>query len=330
MPLHALKTEWSMGENRQVDWKHVQKLCEIFKKGGVKRRARENRILVLSDREDVSKMKRHMGLDEDAQVSPERELLSFEDWSSVHEDKQVEVMVGQHRIKALETYVLQMRMETRELWWTCDFYDRHTLPDRLNLQLRVNRRDPVMVDSHGQIWAQVVAASSKNDKLLREDKTDILKGEITEALHLSSDIYFPVSRLVTIWRNERWRDMTSRWCETTVGRDTFKISTWNRVENEGGSVYAKRFADEGWLGLLRIVRQYVGDEFREQWTASSSSRSRGAEELTDVESRRAALGRARDLSSFLKGISEFSQSTILDSAAGWGIYLHLSTDTQGR
>lgn len=228
MPLHALKTEWSIGENRQVDWKHVQKLCGIFKKGGVKRKARENRILVLCDREDVFKMKRHMRLDEDAQVSPEGELLFFEDWCSVHGDNnKVEVMAGQHRIKALETYVLQMRMERKELWWTCDFYDRRTLPDRTNLQLRVNRKDPVMVDSHGQIWAQVVAASSKNDKLLREDKTDILKAEITETLHLSGDIHFPISRLVTIWRNERWREMTSQWCETTVGRDTFKISTWN-------------------------------------------------------------------------------------------------------
>lgn len=102
-----------------------------------------------------------------------------------------------------------------------------TLPDNLNLQLRLNRKDPTLVDSHGQIWAQIMAASDKNDRLLREEKCDVLKHEITSTLQLSSDVNFPMSRLVTVWRNERWREMTNQWCETTVGRDTFKISTWH-------------------------------------------------------------------------------------------------------
>ncbi|KAF4472983.1 hypothetical protein FALBO_131 [Fusarium albosuccineum] len=226
MPIHGLKTEWTIGKNRKVDWKRVQMLCAMFKTGGVKRTAKENRLFVLCDREDVIKMQRHMGLDEHAQTSPDGEALFFEDWCSAHGDDKVEVMAGQHRIKALEMYVLQMKMEKKELWWTCDFYDRGTLPDWLNLELRVNRKHPMMVDSHGQIWTQVVAASSINNKLLREKKKGILKGEIRESLYLSSDIDFPAPRLAGIWRNERWREMTSRWCETTVGRDTFNISTW--------------------------------------------------------------------------------------------------------
>ena len=92
------------------------------------------------------------------------------------------------------------------------------------------------MNSHGQIWAQIVAVLYKNDKLLREDKWDTLKTEIINALQLGSDIHFPITRLVTIWRNERWRDMATCWCETSIGRDTFGILMWNwmisnRIDN---------------------------------------------------------------------------------------------------
>ncbi|KAJ3525306.1 hypothetical protein NM208_g11697 [Fusarium decemcellulare] len=282
MPIHALKTEWTIGKNRKVDWKRVQMLCAMFKTEGVKRTAEENRLFVLCDREDVIKMQRHMGLDDHAQTSPDGEALFFKDWCSAHGDDKVEVMAGQHRMKALEMFVLQMKMEKKELWWTCDFYDRGILPDWLNLELRVNRKDPMMVDSHGQIWTQVVAASSINKKLLREKKKGILKGEIRESLYMSSDIDFPVPRLAGIWRNERWREITSQWCETTVGRDTFNISTWYWM------ITCRM--DDYWFSAFRSVMhtlsQLPGDALRNitgaDWKKLSNSLTAGRSE-TDIQ-----------------------------------------------
>jgi hypothetical protein len=33
-------------------------------------------------------------------------------------------MAGQHRIKALEMYVLETGADEKELWWACEFYDK--------------------------------------------------------------------------------------------------------------------------------------------------------------------------------------------------------------
>ncbi|CAM1507688.1 Fc.00g073290.m01.CDS01 [Cosmosporella sp. VM-42] len=181
MPIHALTPKWSIGENRQVDLKHVQKLYSIFKKGELKRKAKNNYFLLLCSREDVSMMRKHLEVDETATATATGETLCFDDWLSVHEGKRAEIMAGQHWVKALEAYVQ---------------------------------------------W-------------------DTLKTEITNALQLGSDIHFPITRLVTIWRNERWRDMATCWCETSVGRDTFKISTWNwMISNR---------IDDYWFSAFRSV-----------------------------------------------------------------------------
>ncbi|KAJ6437560.1 6-hydroxy-D-nicotine oxidase [Purpureocillium lavendulum] len=109
------------------------------------------------------------------------------------------------------------------------------LPPELNLALRMNRRDTTMADSHGDIWVQLATAASGRPGNFR-GTVDEMKEQMLDALRLSSDTGFPLSRLVAIWRNERWRHMTTRWCETTVGRATFQISTWdwmicNRIDD---------------------------------------------------------------------------------------------------
>lgn len=55
-------------------------------------------------------------------------------------------------------------------------------------------------------------------------------------LNLGPEVKFPLRRLAMIWRNNRWRPLTTQWCETLVGRQTFQISTWdwmisNRIDD---------------------------------------------------------------------------------------------------
>lgn len=51
--------------------------------------------------------------------------------------------------------------------------------------------------------------------------------QVIDMLQLGSNPKFPIRRLVTIWKNERWRAITTRWCNTWVGRATFQLSMWD-------------------------------------------------------------------------------------------------------
>ncbi|RBQ67586.1 hypothetical protein VDGD_21634 [Verticillium dahliae] len=82
-----------------------------------------------------------------------------------------------------------------------------------------------MEDSHGQIWTQLVAASEHDDSLSRGTAAEV-EQKVMEALQLSGETKIPVRRLVTIWRNARWKTMATKWCGVPIGRETFKISTW--------------------------------------------------------------------------------------------------------
>ncbi|KAM0362979.1 hypothetical protein ACHAO7_010766 [Fusarium culmorum] len=248
MPAKALTSAWSLGQNRRLDMKHVQNLCAIFTQGGLNRRAEENHLLVLCSRSDIARMMRHLQLRDRSPPSfqvPE-EVPFFEEWLHVNRGRPAEVMAGQHRLKALEAYVQETDANQDELWWTCEFYDKDTLPLNLNLKLRVNRQDPSMADSHGQVWMQVVAASSQDPTLFSGTAAQV-KDQMTDVLQLGSDKQFPIRRLATIWRNERWRDMATRWCETSIGRATFRISTWDWMISYR--------IDDYWFATYRSVLQ---------------------------------------------------------------------------
>ncbi|KAG6100727.1 hypothetical protein E4U31_003926 [Claviceps sp. LM219 group G6] len=73
----------------------------------------------------------------------------------------IEVLAGQHRIAALRDYVTETESDPAELWWTCELYDRDTLPMHLNQSMRYNRTDSAMPDSHAQVWMQLVAIISR-------------------------------------------------------------------------------------------------------------------------------------------------------------------------
>ncbi|OBS16733.1 hypothetical protein FPOA_12673 [Fusarium poae] len=247
MPTNALTSTWSLGRNRRLDTKHVRTLCTVFTQGGLNRKAEENHLLVLCSRADVSRMMKHLQR-QGQSINPDisEELPFFDEWSSVNGGSQAEVMAGQHRIKALEAYVQETGAGEKELWWTCEFYDKDTLPLSLNLKLRVNRQDPAMADSHGQVWMQVVAASSQDPDLFC-GKAAHVEDQMIDVLQLGSEKQFPTRRLATIWRNERWREMATRWCETSIGRATFKISTWDWMISYR--------IDDFWFGMFRSVLQ---------------------------------------------------------------------------
>ncbi|KAF5002323.1 hypothetical protein FDECE_10647, partial [Fusarium decemcellulare] len=248
MPINALTSTWSLGKNRRLDLKHVQTLCTIFAQGGLNRKAEENHLLVLCRKADVSRMMDHLqrqGQLESPGASSV-ELPFFKDWLSVNRGSLVEIMAGQHRVKALEAYARQTGAAEEELWWTCEFYDQDTLPPTLNLKLRVNRQDPAMADSHGQVWMQVVAASRQDPQLFHGKAADI-EEQMIDILQLGSEKLFPTRRLATIWRNQRWREMATRWCETFIGRATFKISAWDWM--------ISCRIDDYWFTVFRSVLQ---------------------------------------------------------------------------
>ncbi|PWI64383.1 hypothetical protein PCL_10521 [Purpureocillium lilacinum] len=141
MPVGALAADWSEGRNRMVEEKHVKALCKIFTQGGLNRA--DHHVAVLATRSEVECMLRDMGLHDEATDADD--MPAFDDWLSVN--RQVELMDGQHRIKALERYVSETGADKKELWWPCDFYDRDTLPPELNHKLRMNRRDTMMANS---------------------------------------------------------------------------------------------------------------------------------------------------------------------------------------
>ncbi|PWI65488.1 hypothetical protein PCL_07089 [Purpureocillium lilacinum] len=129
-----------------------------------------------------------------------------------------------------------------------------------------------------------IIATMKIDKCprLAEDPTlgisDMIHGNVAEmepqmlrALQLSGDVSFPLPRLVTIWRNERWRQMTPRWVETTVGRATFQISTWDWM-------ICHRIDDFWFMAfrqVLGMLAQLPGDAAKlvssEDWKTMSAS-----------------------------------------------------------
>jgi hypothetical protein len=125
MPTKALTPIWSLGMNRRLDVKHVRTLCTVFTQGGLNRKAEENHLLVLCSKADVSRMMKHLQRrNEVATPNALDELPFFGDWLSVNRGNLVEVMAGQHRVKALEAYVQETGAAEDELWWTCEFYDK--------------------------------------------------------------------------------------------------------------------------------------------------------------------------------------------------------------
>lgn len=108
------------------------------------------------------------------------------------------------------------------------------------MQLRMNRRGSSLPDSAAGMWMQLEQAHEQDGRLFHGNKVAVQK-QMREVLRLGSGDSFPAGRVVTLWRNKRWRNMITRWCRTEVGRGTFtNISTWEwmaslRIDNVSAS-----------------------------------------------------------------------------------------------
>jgi len=218
-PIDALTPEWSVGVNRPINESHKRRLCQIFMDQGVHRKELGNRLRVACTKDEVRKMLDHIQPDGDKQEWP-----CFDDWILVNGTK-AELLAGNHRVEALKEYLRRTKSEGKERWWICDLYDKEALPTHLHIKLRANREDPILPDSHGQIWTEL-AALSEADGTLFQGQHKLVEGQMVRLLGLNGKMKFPARRLVTLWRNHNWRSMTTRWCSISVGRATFNISTF--------------------------------------------------------------------------------------------------------
>ncbi|PWI64376.1 hypothetical protein PCL_10514 [Purpureocillium lilacinum] len=198
MPLDALTADWSLARNRPIQAKHVDALYTIFERGDMKRASYP--LAVLSTCSEVQCMLLEMGYD----TTDTDDMPSFDKWLPVN-GRPVELLDGQHRVAALERLVSNTGVGKQELYWPCNFYDR---------------------DSHGDIRVQLLATASKEPDIFHGNVTE-MEEQMLRSLRLGGEVSFPLHRLATIWRNERWRQMTTRLCEAMVGRATFQISTWD-------------------------------------------------------------------------------------------------------
>ncbi len=251
-PIQALTPVWKVGSNRPLDTKHVRSLYRIFKEQGLQRELGENHLRIACSRTEVDRMLGHLKRDETPAES--LNLLpaypSFDQWVDVN-GTTVEIMAGQHRVEALKLFLehLSSRPESvahaaEQSWWICDIYDigesspppsmpstdlvLDRLPPRLRIQLRANRPDSTLPDSHGQVWMELVALAEA-DHTLFQGTNGSLQDEMLQTLGLSNRVQFPMRRLVTLWKNDRWRQLTSQWCRTSIGRATFNVSLWEEM-----------------------------------------------------------------------------------------------------
>lgn len=102
------------------------------------------------------------------------------------------------------------------------------LPGRLRIQLRANRQDSTLPDSHGQVWMELVALAGA-DNTLFQGTTGPIQDEMLQTLGLSGRVQFPIRRLVTLWKNNNWQQMITSWCRASIGRALFNVSLWEEM-----------------------------------------------------------------------------------------------------
>ena len=202
VPLNAFSLHWSLGNNRSVNRKQVLKLREIFSGQSLDREYDDHHIRGLCSREEVERILEHL-----QRVGNSGESYawhSFLNWMAVNET-QIELIAGQHRVQALREHVLCSNLSQDQLWWICDLYDKATLPPKVNIRLCANRADPTLPDSHGQIWNELATLASTDKKIFQGSNAAIEK-EMLQRLRLSNGAKFPIRRLVTLWKNVKYRE----------------------------------------------------------------------------------------------------------------------------
>ncbi|KAG5964649.1 hypothetical protein E4U56_002129 [Claviceps arundinis] len=250
MPIKLLSTTWTLGSNRLLDRRHVQKLRKAFVElGGPNRDLEEHHLKVLCTGAEVERMLKELGL-QDGEKQAESIMPNFTMWPDVNGPAPLELLAGQHRIRALEEWVKVSKLGEEELWWPCKFYDRDSISLEQNMKLRVNKRDVAQPDSHGDIWLHILTLVSHKPELFQGKASEIVD-DMTNTLGLGRDNGVPMPRLVMIWRNEVWRAMATAWCRTALGRATFKITTWCPM------ITCR--IDDFWFSIFRQVLDTLAD-----------------------------------------------------------------------
>ncbi|KAG6178740.1 hypothetical protein E4U36_006198 [Claviceps purpurea] len=243
MPIKLLTTNWSLGSNRPLDPRHVQNLKKSFVElGGPKRDLEAHYLKVLCTGAEVKRMTKKLDLPD---VTKQAEgMPDFTIWPVVNGREPLELLAGQHRIRALEEWVKDAKLGEEELWWPCKFYDRDSISLEQNLKLRVNSKEVTKPDSHGDIWLHLVTVVSQKPEKFKGKRVEVMR-DMTDTLDLSCTGGVPMNRLLALWGNDNWRTMITAWCKTTVGRTTFKIRPWSLM-------MACRI-DEFWFSTFRQV-----------------------------------------------------------------------------
>lgn len=120
LPLQCLDATWTDGLNRPLDERRVRELVAIFRRGGLRRHARENFLRVQCSEAAF----RAMAAASDA-AGGEDDVRDFRAWPSTHGDLRLELLAGQHRAVALRRYVQETELgDEGELWWPCEVYNQ--------------------------------------------------------------------------------------------------------------------------------------------------------------------------------------------------------------
>ncbi|KAG6095513.1 hypothetical protein E4U30_002423 [Claviceps sp. LM220 group G6] len=249
MPTKLLTTNWSLGSNRLLNRRHLQQLKRAFVQfGGPKRDREEHHLKVLCTGAEVHRMMKQLGSQDGAKEA--EDMPDFTTWPDVNGRERLELLAGQHRIRALEEWVKDAKLGEEELWWPCKFYDRDSMSLEQNMKLRMNQKNVALSDSHGDIWLHIVTVVSQKPDKFQGTRIDISR-EMAETLELRNESGVPVTRLVSLWRTEKWRKMVTAWCQTAVGRAIFKIRPWSMM-------IAYRI-DEFWFSIFGQVLDTLAD-----------------------------------------------------------------------
>jgi hypothetical protein len=130
-PIDALTAVWKDGTNRPINVAHQRRLCRLFQTQGLHRTDASHRLRLACTRAEVEAM---MGLlwrrkevdDPAVKKNIDGPWPSFMDWKRVN-DRDAELMAGNHRVQALEEYLKPLENAEHERWWICDIYDRGVL-----------------------------------------------------------------------------------------------------------------------------------------------------------------------------------------------------------
>ena len=118
------------------------------------------------------------------------------------------------------------------------------LPPRLQIKLRANRGDATLIDSHGQVWNELVTLTEMDNTTFLSSE-HLAEEDMKKHLLISEGMKFPVRRLCTLWRNRVWRPMITELCATAIGRDIFNICTFEsmlscRIDDVCTTLYGPR------------------------------------------------------------------------------------------